>query len=577
MSRGKSARERRVVLISRRARFLVAEPLFERGPQLPLTRRSARAEAGRLALAELSRDGARVLRMLGSPDRARDVVDALLLDRGAEPSFPKAVSAEADRAAAAPASTGERRADLSDLPTFTVDPAAARDFDDAISAERIEEGFRIWVHIADVAAHVRPGTALDAEAYERGTSTYVPGAVAPMLPASLAEEACSLAPGVPRLAVTAELEISNEGEPIRERFQRTLIRSDARLDYDELDEVFAGRRTAPDSIRTPLEVARAAAAALRARRPESAIGLSTTEPEFEFDGADVVAGKRLRQTEAHGLIEQLMITCNERVATLLDRRRVPTLYRVHEQPDPARVGFLFEQLGALDLPTPAVPKRITATEAADLAGEASRLVAREGKRRGHGEDAYASLVLRALQRAIYSERNLGHAGLGSTAYAHFTSPIRRYPDLIAHRALLAVVGGRESAPDAREMRAAALHCSEREREASAIERDADDVCAAFLLERELYESGWEHEFEGEVSGVIAAAAFVSFAGNLGDGYEGFLPARLLHGERFDLDETETALVGRRSGRRLRIGDPINVRVEGVEAARGRVDLAPVET
>jgi ribonuclease R len=527
-----------------------------------------------MALAEIGRDGARVLALLGSPDRARDVVDALLVDRGVHSEFPPAVDAEAADAASAPAAAEGRRVDLTDLPTFTVDPASARDFDDAVSAERTEEGFRIWVHIADVAEHVRPGTALDLEAYRRATSTYVPGAVAPMLPASLSEGACSLSPGVPRNAVTAELELSSEGEPIRERFHRTLIRSDARLDYDELDKIFASRAKAPEPIQGPLEVARAAAAALRARRPESAIGLSTTEPEFEFSGADVVGAHRLHQTEAHQLIEQLMVTCNERVATLLERRRIPSLYRVHEEPEPARVGFLFEQLAALDLPTPALPKQITATEAGRLAGDASRLVTREGKRRGHGQDAYSSLVLRSLQRAVYSERNLGHAGLGSPAYAHFTSPIRRYPDLIAHRALLSALDGQEPVPDGREMKSAALHCSEREREASSLERDADDVCAAFLLERELYEAGWDHEFEGEVSGVIAPAAFVSFGGKLGDVYEGFLPARLLGGERFDLDETETALVGRRSGRRLRFGDPIQVKVEAIEKPRGRVDLAP---
>jgi ribonuclease R len=529
-----------------------------------------------MAVAELGRDGARVLEMLGSPERARDVVDALLVDRGVRREFAGPVLAEAG-AAPSEALAGDGRLDLTDLATFTVDPATARDFDDAVSAERTDDGYRLWVHIADVAAHVRPGTALDAEAYRRATSTYVPGAVAPMLPGSLSEDACSLSPGVPRPAVTAELELSSGGEPIRERFRRTLIRSDARLDYDELDEVFAGRTRAPDSVQASLEVARAAAAARRARRPESSIGVSSSEPEFEFDGPDVVRAQRLRQTEAHGLIEQLMIICNERVAALLERRRIPTLYRVHEQPDPGRIGFLFEQLAALDLPTPALPKRISATEAGDLAGEASRLVTRDGERRGHGSEAYSSLVLRALQQARYSERNLGHAGLGSTAYAHFTSPIRRYSDLIAHRALLSALGEQEAAPQAAGMRTAALHCSAQDRNAAAIGRDADDVCAAFLLERELYGAGWEHEFEGEVSGVIAAAAFVGFAGELGDVYEGFLPARLLQGDRFDLDETETALVGRRSGRRVRIGDPIRVRVEGVEATRGRVDLAPVET
>jgi ribonuclease R len=185
-------------------------------------------------------------------------------------------------------------------------------------------------------------------------------------------------------------------------------------------------------------------------------------------------------------------------------------------------------------------------------------------------------VLRSLKQAYYSERNIGHAGLGSSAYAHFTSPIRRYPDLVAHRALLSVIGAGEDEPEPQAVSEAGWRSSEREREAAAIERDADRVCASFLLGRELFESGWKRSFEGEVSGVIGAGAFVRFGGKLADVYEGLLPVRLLREERFDLNQTETALVGRRSGRALRLGDPITVRVDSIDAPRGRVDLVPAE-
>jgi ribonuclease R len=288
----------------------------------------------------------------------------------------------------------------------------------------------------------------------------------------------------------------------------------------------------------------------------------------------VIGARSVPQTEAHKLIEHLMIATNERVAELLERRRTPTLYRVHEQPDPERIAHLIEQLASLDVPTPPLPEKLSPTEAGKLAGEASRLVAREAERRGHGRDAYTSLVLRSLKQAVYNPKNVGHAGLGSPAYTHFTSPIRRYPDLVAHRALLSVIGAGEEEPEPSVVSEAGWRSSERERESMAIERDADKVCAGFLLRRELFEAGWSREFEGEISGVVGAGAFVRFGGDLADVYEGFLPARRLRGERFELNETETALVGGRSGRALRLGDPVGVVVTDVDAPRGRVDLAP---
>ncbi|MGV1050484.1 MAG: RNB domain-containing ribonuclease, partial [Solirubrobacterales bacterium] len=201
------------------------------------------------------------------------------------------------------------------------------------------------------------------------------------------------------------------------------------------------------------------------------------------------------------------------------------------------------------------------------------LARREAARRGHGREAYTALVLRSLKQAQYSERNSGHAGLGSEAYTHFTSPIRRYPDLVVHRALLAALGEGEEAPRLREARDVAADCSAAERESAKIERDADDLCAAYLLERELGERGLDARFEGEVSGVIRAGAFVSFGGELGDVYEGMLPARRLPGERYELDRAEVALVGRGSGAKtIRLGDPVPVRVTGVDTARGRSDL-----
>jgi ribonuclease R len=489
--------------------------------------------------------------------------------------FPPALESAAEEAAIAAADEPGRRRDLTALHTFTVDPASARDFDDAVSAQREGDGYRVWIHIADVAAHVKPGSPIDREARRRANSTYVPGAVEPMLPHALSSEACSLSPGVERLAVTAEIELGPDARPRRTSFYRSRIRSDARLDYDQLDAIFAGRSEAPEEVAEALEAARDVASRLGEKRAGTSLEVESFEPEFVFDaGGNVVAARGVAQTESHRLIERLMILTNEQVAQLLDQRRVPAIYRVHPQPDPTRIERLIEQLAALGVPTPPLGQGLSAQQAAEVAAQASRLALREARRRGHGRAAYISLVLRSLKQAVYSERNTGHAGLGSEAYTHFTSPIRRYPDLVVHRALLALLGEGEEAPRLGDVREVAADSSARERESAKIEREADDVCAAYLLERELGERGLDAEFEGEVSGVIRAGAFVSFGGELGDVYEGMIPARRLPGGRYELDKAEVALVNKGSKAALRLGDPVKVRVAGVDPSRGRAELEP---
>jgi ribonuclease R len=328
-----------------------------------------------------------------------------------------------------------------------------------------------------------------------------------------------------------------------------------------------------------LERARAVSAALRRRRlARGALGVETSEPEIEFSSrGHVERAVDVVQTESHGVIEELMILANEQVAQRLQQGRKPTLYRVHEQPEPAAIEFLAARLRSLDIQTPPLPEHITPRIAGELAGALGASVLEHIRRTGRGRGALTSLVLRSLKQAHYSPKNVGHAGLASPTYCHFTSPIRRYPDLVVHRSLLAAVGGGETPPPAHELEDVAWHCSQTEREAADVEREADDVCLAFLLERQLAESGWDAEHEGEVSGLISGGAFVSFAPVAGAAAcEGFLPARMLRGEWFDLNEEGTALVGRRSGTRVRLGDPMQVKVRAVDPPRGRIDLVPAE-
>ena len=560
-----------VGVVSKRGRFLVAEPIFERGPGATLAQgRRPSASAGDLVLVGFGKRGARVIRSLGRPDVARDVLEGLMLERGLRRAFPRAVELEA--AGLEPGRDERPRRDLTALATFTIDPESARDYDDAVSAEREDDRVRVFVHIADVSSYVRPGSALEREAQRRGTSVYVPGAVEPMLPPALSNDACSLVPGAERRAVTVEL-VMDGAEVGSASFYRSLIRSDARLTYPQVDRVFAGAEGAAEPWSAPLEAAREVAAALRDRRAQrGSLAIESTEPAFEFDSrGDVVAVRREAQTESHSVIEQLMILANEQVAGMLADRRIPTLYRVHQAPDPESVRFLVEQLDSLDIETPPVPEHMTPRQAADVAAEVSHHVQRHIERSGRGREAFPPLVLRALKQAYYTPRNLGHAGLASERYLHFTSPIRRYPDLVAHRALLSAIGDDDVPPRADELTEAGEHSSMTERDAMVIERDADDVCLAFLLERTLSESGRELPFDGEVVGLTGGGAFVRFGE---EGFEGFLPARTLRGEWWSLNELGTALVGERSGRTLRLGDPVAVMVRSVEAPRGRVDLVP---
>jgi ribonuclease R len=541
-----------VVEIGRRGKLVVGEPYFLPGTPIVLDRKSLHgAERGDLAVVASGRGRAKVERVLGPADRIESVLEGLLVERGVRGPFEPFDLPE-------PNLNG--RTDLRDLTTFTIDPDTAKDFDDAISVVREGDRVRAWVHIADVSWFVPAGSGLDHGASGRAFSMYVPGLVAPMLPPELSDDACSLRPHVDRLCVTVEL--APDGEPL---FYRSVIRSDARLTYGQ-----AQRRAVPAEVAEELELAAAYSAELRRRRfARGALRVERPEIAFAFDGEGGVANARWEgEPEAHALVEELMIVANEAVAGLLSGRRREALYRVHERPDPQSISILVAKLADLDVPTPSVPERLTAGDAAQAAAEISDRVIQYVEQSGRGREAFPALVLRSLKQARYDPRNLGHSGLASPAYCHFTSPIRRYPDLVVHRALLSEIGASDEPPP-EHLGDLAEHTSAREREAAELEYLADDICLAWLLESRLFEHGWDEPWTGEITGLIPSGLFVRF----GDVFEGFIPARRLHGDYFELNTLGTALAGRRGGGVFKLGDPIEVVVEEIRRWEGKVELS----
>jgi ribonuclease R len=556
--------ERIVVEVRRRGRLVVGEPFFVPGVPLVLDKRGvSEVRPGQLAVVAPPRRGrARLEKALGPADFVESVLDALLEQEGLVEQYePHDV----------PSPTLEGRVDLRDQLAFTIDPETAKDFDDAISVRHEGDGLRAWVHIADVSHFVAAGSPLDRGAGRRSFSAYVPGRVAPMLPPELADDLCSLRPNQDRLCLTVEVPFDAELQPGEPTFYRSVIRSRERLTYGQAERILGGKDRASAELAEALGLAERLALELRRRRfARGALRITTREIVFAFDGAGGVERAWLEsEPHAHLLIEELMILANEAVAGLLAGRRREALYRVHERPDPTAISLLLAKLAALEVPTPPAPdaERLTPGQAATLAGEISERVSEYVESSRRGVEAFPALVLRALKQARYDPKNLGHSGLASPAYCHFTSPIRRYPDLVCHRALLRELGAGDE-PPSDDLEDLAEHASARERAIADVEHRADDICLAWLLEALLYERGWETIFAGEITGVIASGLFVRF----GEVFEGYLPVRKLPGY-FELNDLATALVARRGGRTFRLGDPIEVKVTDIDRPAGKIEIA----
>jgi ribonuclease R len=535
---------------------------------------TAEAKDGEIVLAEvlparrLGLPQARVVQRVGDSADPRAFSLIAIHAHGIPTDFrPEAVTlAEKAR----PVDLGNR-ADLRAIPLVTIDGADARDFDDAVWAEPDPErqsGWHILVAIADVAWYVRPGDALDHAARERGNSVYFPDRVVPMLPEALSNELCSLKPGVERACMAVHLWLDAEGKVHRHRFLRGLMRSAARLTYEAVQDAVDGRPN--DTAGSVLEVLRplygAYHALERARRTRGTLDLDLPERRILLDPSGRVARIEPRQRlDSHKLIEEFMIAANVAAAQELERLRRPCMYRVHDAPDPAKLSALREFLEGIGIPGLKLAK--------------GQLVRphhfNEILRRAAGtpyQSLVNELVLRSQAQAIYSPENIGHFGLGLTRYAHFTSPIRRYADLLVHRALIAGLdAGAGGLPptEPKEFAASGDHISMTERRAAAAERSASDrYTAAFLAERV------GASFPGRINGVTRAGLFVTLAES---GADGLLPMRSLPDDYYNHDEARHRLVGRRFGRVYTLGDAVTVRLAEANTVTGSLLFSLEET
>ncbi|HUV32318.1 MAG TPA: ribonuclease R [Devosiaceae bacterium] len=498
---------------------------------------------------------ARVTSVIGNPLSEKAVSLIALHKLDIPYRFSDAALAEAEAAKAAGL---QGREDWRDIPFVTIDPEDAKDHDDAVFARPDADkanpgGFEVFVAIADVAYYVRPGSALDRDAYLRGNSVYFPDRVVPMLPERISNDLCSLRQSENRAAMAARMVIGANGEKRTHDFHRVLIRSAAKLSYLEAQQAIDGR---PDEaagpllepVLKPLWAAFAAMATAREKRQPLALDLPERRIRLNERGLveDVYVPDRL---EAHRLIEEMMIAANVCAAETLEGRDTPLLYRVHDSPSLQKLEGLREALKTMQLSL--VKDRslrpLHFNQILDRAGEHS------------SPELINELVLRAQAQAEYADENYGHFGLNLRRYAHFTSPNRRYADLIVHRALIRALGfGPDGLPPADEKKLAGMgqHISMTERRAMAAERETQDRLLALYLSDKVGET-----FEGRISGVTRSGLFVALAVT---GADGFVPASTLGRDYFRFVEAEMAMIGDRTDERFRVGDPVQVRL--LEAA-----------
>jgi len=499
----------------------------------------------------------RVVKIMGRPDDPRAEIEAIIDELGLPRRFPREVTEAARRIGEEDPSAGQgRRKDLTRLKTVTIDGETAKDFDDAVSVKCIPEGYRLYVHIADVGHYVKWNDAIDMVARERGTSVYFPDRVLPMLPRVLSEDLCSLKPRVRRLAFTVEMDFDRDGNRIRERFYPSVIRSDHRMTYTSVKKIIVEQdrdeRRKYESFLGDFELMAELAGILRTRRMErGSLDFDLPEPEIVLDlQGNLEAIIKAERNFAHMLIEEFMIAANEAVAGFIENRGVPSLYRVHEEPDEMKLNDVLAVLRGM---THMRRKKIAAPDIPMLL---------KGLKGHPAEDVFSYIVLRSLKQARYSTENIGHFGLASDSYTHFTSPIRRYPDLVVHRILRELVSSRKGMSEKRVkfyesvLPDIAFHSSRRERLADEAEREVIDAMRAWFMKDFVGD-----EFDGTITGIVPRGIRIRLKEYF---IEGFLHVSEMTDDFYVYNEHDLTLRGRNTRKTFRIGDMLRVRVDRVD-------------